>query len=175
MQKMLIAAMLLAGGAGQALAATDFYSTAGLQFSRAGEPFDLNDAGYQLGVGYVINSQWSAELTAEQLFDKQESEAGRRVSIDTTGLTLAAVGKTNLSDSTLLYYRAGVSQLNHQASLTLNNSTVLSDDTQLHALLGLGLEQNFNERWFGRAEVLHLFKKDDLQADTFRLSLGYRF
>ncbi len=172
---MLIAAILLAGASGQALAATDFYSTAGLQFSRAGEPFDLNDTGYQLGVGYVINSQWSAELTAEQLFDQQESEAGRRVSIDTKALTLAAVGKTNLSDSTVLYYRAGVSQINHQASLTINNSTVLSEDTQLHALLGLGLEQNFNERWFGRAEVVHLFKKDDLQADTFRLSLGYRF
>ncbi len=175
MQKMLIAAVLLAGATGQALAATDFYSTAGLQFSRAGEPFDLNDGGYQLGLGYVINNQWSAELTAEQLFDKEESENGTTVGLDTSALTLAALGKTNVSESTVLYYRAGVSQLNHQAHIIVNNQKTATDDTQLHALLGLGLEQNFSERWFGRAEVVHLFKKNQLQADTVRLSLGYRF
>jgi opacity protein-like surface antigen len=175
MQKMLMAAVMLAGISGQALAATDLYSTAGLQYSRTGEPYDLSDSGYQLGLGYVINSQWSAELTAEQLFDKEENEDGMRVRLDTTALTLAVLGKTSVSDALQLYYRAGVSQLNHQADVTINNKTSSADDTQLHALLGLGLEQNFNERWFGRAEVVHLFKKDDLQADTFRLSLGYRF
>lgn len=175
MQKMLIAAILLAGATGQALAATDFYSTAGLQYSRTGEPFDLSDSGYQLGLGYVINQQWSAELTAEQLFDKEESEDGITVGLDTTAVTLAVLGKTNLSNGVQLFYRAGVSQLNHQAHITVNNKTTSADDNQLHALLGLGLEQNFNERWFGRAEVIHLFKKDQLQADTFRLSLGYRF
>lgn len=175
MQKMLTVAMLLAAFAGPAMAATDIYSTAGLQYSRTGEPYDLSDSGYQLGLGYVINSQWSAELTAEQLFDKEESEDGITVGLDTTAVTLAALGKTRLNDTTVLYYRAGVSQLNHQAHITVNKKTTAADDTQLHALLGLGLEQNFNERWFGRAEVVHLFKKDELQADTFRLSLGYRF
>lgn len=175
MQKMLMAAVLLAGITGPAMAATDIYSTAGLQYSRTGEPYDLDDGGYQLGLGYVINNQWSAELTAEQLFDKEESEDGITVGLDTTAVTLAALGKTKLNDTTVLYYRAGVSQLNHQADVTINNKTTSVDDNQLHALLGLGLEQNFNERWFGRAEVVHLFKKDQLQADTFRLSLGYRF
>ncbi len=175
MQKIFIAAVLLAGITGQAAATTDFYSTAGVQYSRSGEPYKLNDGGYQFGVGYSINSQWSAELTAEQLFDKEQNEAGILVGLDTTALTLAALGKTKLTETSQLYYRAGVSQLDHQASVTVNNKTTSVDDSQLHALLGLGLEQNFNERWFGRAEIVHIFKKNDVQADTFRLSLGYRF
>lgn len=175
MHKMLMVAVLLAGISGHAVATTDFYSTAGVQYSRSGEPSKLNDAGYQFGVGYSINSQWSAELTAEQLFDKEESEAGIVVGLDTTALTLAALGKTKLTETSQLYYRAGVSQLNHQASVTVNTKKTTVDDSQLHALLGLGLEQNFNERWFGRAEIAHIFKKNEVQADTFRLSLGYRF
>ncbi len=172
-----------------ALAASDFYSVAGIQYSRSGEPYDVSGPGYQLGGGYVINQQWSVELSAEQLFsDKRRSDFGP-TRLKSDGVTLAVLGKTQLQNQLVLFYRAGFSQLDHQAEYpyvisktTLPNGAIKTeigyhsvDDTLLHGVLGLGLEQHFTAQWFGRAEVVHTFKKHELQADTFRLSLGYRF
>ena len=172
-----------------AQASSDFYAVAGIQYSRSGEPYDVSGPGYQVGGGYVINRQWSVELSAEQLFsDKRSSDFGP-TRLKSDGVTLAVLGKTQLQDQLVLFYRAGFSQLDHQAEYpyvisktTLPNGAIKTeigyhrvDDTLLHGVLGLGLEQQFTAQWFGRAEVVHTFKKHELQADTFRLSLGYRF
>lgn len=184
--------MLLIGVAvlaSQAHATSDFYAVAGAQYSRSGEPVDVSGAGYQLGAGYVINQQWSVELSPEQLFaEKKQVELGQS-RLDSDALTLSVLGKTRISDDAVLFYRAGASSVDHEgyypyvvSKKTLPNATVVTtvgykdiDDDLVHGVLGLGLEQNFTAQWFGRAEIVHLFKKDQLQADTFRLSLGYRY
>ncbi len=181
--------LALSGAAMPVFAASDFYSVAGIQYSRSGEPYDVSGPGYQIGGGYVINPQWSVELSAEQLFsDKRSSDFGP-TRLKSNGVTLAVLGKTQLQNQLVLFYRAGVSSLSHQAEFpyvvsqeSLPNGGVktvigyrIVDDTLLHGVLGLGLEQSFTAQWFGRAEVVHTFKKHELQADTLRLSLGYRF
>ncbi len=184
--------MVLIGISGLAMpvcAANDFYAVAGAQYSRSGEPFDVSGAGYQLGAGYVITPQWSVEISAEQLFAEQKQGDVGPHRLDSDALTLSVLGKTRINDDAVLFYRAGASSVDHQGfypyvtgKKTLPNGTVVTtvsfnqiDDDLVHAVLGLGLEQNFSAQWFGRAEIVHLFKKNELQADTFRLSVGYRF
>ncbi|MDZ7871617.1 MAG: outer membrane beta-barrel protein [Rheinheimera sp.] len=184
--------MLLIGVAvlaSQAHAATNFYAVAGAQYSRSGEPFDVSGAGYQIGSGYVINRDWSVEINAEQLFaTKKDNEIGQS-RLNSGAVTLSVLGKTSLGVDGLFFYRAGISNVDHQgyyhfvaSKKTLpdgSSKTTIGynevDDKLTHALFGFGLEQNFSMQWFGRAEIVHLFKKNNSQADTFRLSLGYRF
>ena len=173
----------------QVQAATDFYAVAGAQYSRSGEPFDVSGAGYQIGSGYVINRDWSVELSAEQLFATKENTEIGQTRLDSDAFTVSVLGKTSLGADSLFFYRAGISSVDHQgyyhfvaSKKTLPDGSVKTtigynevDDKLAHAVFGFGLEQNFSAQWFGRAEIVHLFKKSNLQADTFRLSLGYRF
>lgn len=187
----LLSKMCVIGIAATALPAwsADLYAVAGAQYSRTGEPYDISGPGYHAGGGYVINAAWSVEVSAEQLFsDKASSQIGPR-RVKSQGVTLSALGKTRLQEQSVLFYRAGISSISHEAEYpyvvstqTLPNGSVsqvvsynVVDDSLVHAILGLGIEQNFSANWFGRAEVVHTFKKQQLQADSFRLSLGYRF
>jgi hypothetical protein len=179
--------LVLAGLAVPVSYAANFYAVAGAQQSRSVKLLDVSDAGHHVGAGYVINQDWSVELSAESLFS--DAEIKGITSLDSEALTLAILGKTKLDASSVFFYRAGVSQIKHQASFFAQPREVVAadgktvqvrdltivDDKLVHGVFGFGLEQNFSDRWLGRVEIIRTFKNDEIGADSLRLSLGYRF
>ena len=171
-----------------------FYAVAGLQYSKAEKygQTELNhkDAGYSIGAGYRLNSQWAVELTAVQLMDKKSRLTPEVAAsgIESRGVGLSVLGIAQLEPDLSLYYRAGVQLLKHELSLpyiqsvTQIGNTVSTtiayhemDSTKTQAILGLGLEQQWSANWSGRIEAEHTFKNDGIAFSTARLSAVYRF
>lgn len=166
------------------------YGVGGAQKSWSELPDKVSDIGVVLAAGWQLNPAWRFELSAEQLAGKTRGDLPLPlVDVDLKALSLSVLGFTEWSGPTQLYYRLGVSRsaLDYQQPVAesvvadADGSTVTvigyqdvsRDLTQLQ--VGLGVEQHFNERWFGRAEWVHQLKKDQFAADSLRFSVGYRF
>lgn len=166
-----------------------FYAVAGLQHSKV-EDTNIKGMGYSLGTGYRLNEQWAVELTALQLMDKKYGIAAvpAPAQAKSYGLGLSALGSTALDDSLSVFYRAGAYLLKHEtelptvSSISQNGDTTITniryqktDLSKTHAVLGLGLEQQWSADFAGRLELEHIFKNNGISLNTVRLSAVYRF
>jgi opacity protein-like surface antigen len=166
------------------------YAVAGAQKSWSELPNKVNDTGATLAAGWWLTPAWRFELSAEQLAGKTRGDLSLPLAdVEIKALSLSVLGFTEWSGPTQLYYRLGVSRsaLDYQqpvveatvvnpdgsTSTTIRYQDVSRDLIQLQ--LGLGVEHQFNERWFSRAEWVHQLKQDEFAADSVRLGIGYRF
>lgn len=108
--------------------------------------------------------------------------------VNAKAIILSALGFTRFDGPTQLFYRVGLSrtELDYQqpvvvSSVALEGKVMTSlqyqDVSQRRTQLqfGLGVEHAFDSRWFGRAEWIHLMKKDNFDSNSLRLGIGYRF
>jgi hypothetical protein len=97
----------------------NIYVNAGGYFSTVSKPVKQQGDGSSIGIGYVINSSWSAELSYDNLID----EAGSSPALlkkespypldwengyQSKGWTISALGKAAINPSASLFYRIGL-------------------------------------------------------------------
>jgi opacity protein-like surface antigen len=122
-------------------------------------------------------------------------------SYQSKGLILSALGKTAINPSASLFYRIGVmySDLDYSrfsagkvdcakgvknieyyefinaGKLVQQATGCYYADKSTELLLGLGVETNFNDNWFGRIEANHFFANKGEAITAAKLSVGYKF
>lgn len=117
------------------------------------------------------------------------------------GLSLSFLGKTALDDFSTLFYRVGainnkseswkfhfgnkscatsesptytsIFKVNEQIIATTGGCT--ASNTNLGVIYGLGIDHQFNPKWFSRVEVVGLSDPDTESMYAIKLAVGYRF
>lgn len=118
------------------------------------------------------------------------------------GWTLSALGKTPLGSSSTLLYRAGVMRSDVRQNIyrqgeqsckgepvnTVGYSYIDADGNTFQSaigcsyeqkstdlIVGLGVQTDFTDNWFGRVEALHVFANKGEAITAAKLSIGYKF
>lgn len=170
-----------------------YYGYAAGQQSWLNAPADLDDTGLALAGGVALSPQWRLEFGAEQLAKGAVGyfsalPAAAVADLDAQAITLSVLGFSHFAGPTQLFYRVGISrtELDHQqpvvvSSVALEGKVMTSlqyqdvSQSRTQVQFGLGVEHAFDHRWFGRAEWVHLMKKDNFDSNSLRLGIGYRF
>jgi OOP family OmpA-OmpF porin len=184
MKKHILAASLLAAVALPA-AADGFYIAGDLGQSKFSGEDGGNDTAFAAGVGYNINSTFSAELSYHDLggIGISSTEYDPRVgyididgTIKATAAALSAIAKLPVNDSFGVYARLGYSQIKLKADATGSamgiTVPVSTSDSANKAIYGLGADYKLNEKAALRAEYI---KFNDTDITSLTVGFSYAF
>lgn len=179
---------LVAVGAAPSLAASPFdgaYVGAMTSYSKddsAGKPAGIDADGWQFG-GYTGYGQ-----TFDGFYFGAEAELSGSTIDDTATIgTVTTKYKVNesyglaaragylLSDTVLLYGRAGWQRTNFEATLGTGASRINIDDTLDGVRVGGGLEFALTDNVLARVEYNHTNYEQDVKDNQIRFGVAYRF
>lgn len=166
-------------------AADGFYVAGDLGQSKFSGEDGGNDTAFAAGVGYNINSSFSAELSYHDLggIDISSTEYSPNVgNIDIKGdikasaVALSAIAKLPVNDSFGVYARLGYSQIKLKADATgyaMGITVPVSmSESENKAIYGIGADYKLNEKAALRAEYI---KFSDTEITSFTVGFSYAF
>ena len=167
----IVAAALLSAGAAQAQTATanPFYGEVGYTFIKLkADGASIKPGLIRTIVGYELHPNVALEGmfafgASDDTVDGVKYKVTRSVGLFVTPKyafdQFEVFGRLGYADSKIKASEAGVSASDSDGSFAY----------------GLGAKYNFDKSFYGAVDYMRYYKKDDVKADGFTLSVGYRF
>ncbi|PIM51118.1 hypothetical protein CS062_21495 [Roseateles chitinivorans] len=167
----IVAAALLAAGAAQAQTATanPFYGEVGYTFIKVKDGGDsVKPGAIRAIVGYDLHPNVALEGmfafgVSDDTFEGVKYKISRSYGVFVT--------PKYAFDQFEVFARLGYADSKIKASAQ-GESGSSSDSSFAY---GLGAKYNFDKSFYGAVDYMRFYKKDDVKADGFTLSVGYRF
>lgn len=167
--------------------------------SSLGIGYELNNSwSFELSYDKLIDK---SATSPSLLKDESPYPLDFQSSYQSKGVILSALGKAAINHSSSLFYRIGVMysdldysrfyageadcskgaknieyyQFINAGKLVQQATACYYADKSTELLLGLGLETNFSDNWFGRIEANHFFANKGEAISAAKLSIGYKF
>lgn len=143
---------------------------------------DLNATAGQIGVGYMLDKTWGAELGYIHFGSDSSSSpsAGTgTLSVKNQTIYLAGIGKLPLSDSFSIFGKLGIAVNNSKGNasgvITSGSYNISEDKTKTTALIGVGAGYQFTKELEGYVDYSYFGKVSDTNIKLSLISVGVRY
>lgn len=192
MKKQLFALSVLALGAMPAMA-SNFYLAADVgrvKFSVDSE--SRSDTSFSLGAGYKFNQYFAVELAYRDMGELSEETSedlgggdflDEKVSLGFSAIQASVVASYPLGETSSLYGRLGVSELEVDASYSYNlvmdgvteRDSASGSESENKAFFGVGYSHSFTPALAARIEYNQYEDVEDFEISTATVGLSYQF
>ena len=137
--------------------------------------------GVSLGLGYVIDKNWDAEIGYTNFGTIKSSELTPQLSFKTQTIYVAGIGKLPVTDNLSVFGKAGVAF--NYSKLSVVGLPLEASKTNTALLLGTGLNYQFTKElaatldytYYGKGKVTVEGETGDFKIDQFSVGLKYYF
>ncbi len=143
---------------------------------------DLKATAGQIGVGYMVDKMWGAELGYIHFGSDSSSSPSLgtgTVNVKNQTIYLAGIGKFPLSDSFSIFGKLGIAINNSKGNaagvLTTGSYSISTDKTKTTALIGVGAGYQFTKELEGYVDYSYFGKVSDTNVKLSLISVGVRY
>ena len=138
-----------------------------------------NPTGVSLGLGYVIDKNWDAEIGYTHFGTVKSTGLSPEVSLKTQTIYAAGIGKLPITEAFSVFGKAGLAF--NYSKVSIDGTPYSSSETNPSLLLGAGLSYQFTKEiaatldytYYGTGKVAN--NAPDFKLDQVSLGLKYNF